>query len=177
MKLISMLLLSTLPIAAQADDKQKSLEYFEQATRVFQSPRCLNCHPAGDQPTQGNDMHKHIMNVQRGPDDHGAVGMKCATCHGTENIKNSGVPGAEKWALAPRSMAWQGLTKSELCRLFKDEKKTHMTMAQFITHNAEDKLVRWAWNPGEGREPAPGTQKQFGENVANWIKTGAHCPD
>jgi hypothetical protein len=41
---------------------------------------------------------------------------------------------------------------------------------------AEDHLVGWAWNPGDGRKPAPGTQAQFGALVQAWIDTGAKCP-
>ena len=42
---------------------------------------------------------------------------------------------------------------------------------------AEDSLVGWGWQPGAGREPAPGDQATFGELIAAWIDTGAHCPD
>jgi hypothetical protein len=41
---------------------------------------------------------------------------------------------------------------------------------------ANDDLVAWGWNPGAGREPAPGTQAQLGELVKAWIDAGAHCP-
>jgi hypothetical protein len=160
----------------QQYSKAESIAFFNEAAKVFQHPRCLNCHPAGDQPTQGTDFHLHVMNVQRGKDDHGAVGMRCSTCHGTENNLNSGVPGAPKWALAPRNMAWQGLSKKQLCESLKDPNRTHMTAEEFIKHNAEDELVAWGWKPGPGREPAPGTQKQFGELVAKWIHSGAYCP-
>ncbi len=157
--------------------KEESIRYFQEAAKVFQHPRCMNCHPAGERPTQGMDMHAHLMNVQRGKDDHGLVGMKCAACHQAENNKFSGVPGAPKWALAPKSMGWQGLTQRQLCKALLDPKKNHgMTKEKFIKHNAEDKLVAWGWDPGQGREPVPGTQKEFGENVAKWIETGAHCP-
>ena len=30
--------------------------------------------------------------------------------------------------------------------------------------------------PGGTREPAPGTQEQFGALIAAWIETGAACP-
>jgi len=144
---------------------------------VMQHPRCLNCHPQGDQPTQGTDMHMHVMNVWRGPDNHGAVAMKCAACHGTENNPNSGVPGAPNWGLAPKSMGWVGLNPRELCWTIKDPKKTRKTLEELVRHNGEDKLVAWAWNPGTDREPAPGTQKEFGENTRKWIETGAVCPE
>jgi hypothetical protein len=41
---------------------------------------------------------------------------------------------------------------------------------------AEDGLVGWGWQPGPGRTPAPGSQKELGELVKAWIDTGAHCP-
>jgi hypothetical protein len=36
--------------------------------------------------------------------------------------------------------------------------------------------VGWAWAPGFGRSPAPGTQKEAGALVEAWVKTGAACP-
>jgi len=45
-----------------------------------------------------------------------------------------------------------------------------------IHHIGEDTLVGWAWAPGYGRQPAPGTQKQAGALVEAWVKTGAACP-
>lgn len=162
--------------AAQRASPSRSAELFLEAAKVFRHPRCMNCHPAGDQPTQGNDRHLHQMHVVRGPDDHGAIAMKCSTCHGEANYKYSGVPGAPKWALAPKSMAWAGLSDRELCQALKDRKKTHMNNEQFIAHNAKDPLVGWGWAPGEGREPVPGTQAEFGRIVAEWIATGADCP-
>jgi mono/diheme cytochrome c family protein len=161
----------------EPSQKEESVRLFLEAAKVFQHPRCMNCHPAGNEPTQGMDKHVHIMNVQRGQDDHGNIGMKCSTCHGVENNRFSGVPGAPKWGLAPKSMAWQGLSLHDLCLTLKDPKNIHgMTKEQFIHHNAEDPLVGWGWNPGAGREPVPGTQKQFGETIARWIATGQECP-
>src|SRR4051812_49926544 len=58
---------------------------FETVGAVLQSPRCVNCHPTGDQPTQGDDSHRHFQFVQRGPEGRGAVGLACATCHGKAN--------------------------------------------------------------------------------------------
>jgi hypothetical protein len=154
----------------------KSLAYYEEMTKVILHPRCLNCHPAGNAPTQGMDLHVHQMNVQRGPFDDGNTGLRCATCHQDENNDSSGVPGAPRWKLAPKELAWQGKTKGEICRQLKDPKKTHMTLEELITHNGQDEIVAWGWNPGKGRESVPGTQKQFGELTAQWVATGAECP-
>lgn len=166
------------PLLAAAPDKERSLAAFRASLSVFKHPRCLNCHPSGDRPTQTMEMHPHAMNVQRGADDRGAIGMRCETCHQAANYEYSGVPGAPKWALAPRSMAWQGLSDRELCLALKDPKKNHnMSLEKLVEHNAKDPLVGWAWNPGAGREPAPGTQEEFGQNVATWVEFGAFCPD
>jgi len=32
---------------------------FSEIGKVLTHPRCINCHPAGDRPTQDNDMHPH----------------------------------------------------------------------------------------------------------------------
>ncbi len=45
-----------------------------------------------------------------------------------------------------------------------------------VEHMAEDSLVGWAWTPGAGRQPAPGTWESFGELIRAWAKTGAACP-
>jgi hypothetical protein len=39
-----------------------------------------------------------------------------------------------------------------------------------------DSLVGWAWPPGKGRTPAPGTQAEFGALMRAWADSGAHCP-
>jgi hypothetical protein len=102
--------------------------------------------------------------------------MKCATCHGDSNNLNSGVPGAPGWALAPHSMAWVGKSKREICLAIKDLNKSHMPLAALSIHNGQNQLVGWAWHPGANREPAPGTQAEFGENTKKWVETGAVCP-
>jgi hypothetical protein len=43
-------------------------------------------------------------------------------------------------------------------------------------HLAHDNLVAWGWQPGEGRDPAPGSQALLGELIQAWIDTGAYCP-
>ncbi len=46
-----------------------------------------------------------------------------------------------------------------------------------VHHIGDDTLVGWAWAPGYGRQPAPGTQKIAGALVEAWVKTGAACPN
>jgi hypothetical protein len=145
--------------------------------RSTEHPRCLNCHPAGDRPTQGMDAHPHLPLVVRGADGHGAIGMRCTNCHGPANYDPARVPGHELWHLAPIEMAWQGKTLGEICEQIKDPKQNGgKTLEDLVHHMGEDSLVGWGWNPGAGREPAPGTQKELGNLVEAWVNSGAACP-
>src|SRR5256885_537581 len=53
---------------------------FLAAYPVLMHARCMNCHPAGNAPLQGDDSHPHLMNVQRGADGKGKFALKCANC-------------------------------------------------------------------------------------------------
>ena len=57
-----------------------------QVYKVLMSPRCMNCHPAGDAPLQGDDSHVHTMNVERGKDGKGVYAAKCSNCHQPANV-------------------------------------------------------------------------------------------
>ncbi|GFE64204.1 Isoquinoline 1-oxidoreductase subunit [Litoreibacter roseus] len=164
-----------------AEGDERAAAIFEEMTKVFVHPRCLNCHPVDNSPRQGEQLAMHQPPVVRGEDDFGAVGMRCSTCHGAENVSYSGeagsVPGHEPWHLAPVSMGWIGKTSGEICEQVKDpDRNGNRTLAELHEHNAEDGLVGWAWEPGEGREPAPGSQALFGELTQAWIDNGAACP-
>jgi hypothetical protein len=74
-------------------------------------------------------------------------------------------------------MAWQGKTLDEICHQLKDpERNGGRSLALLHDHAAHDDLVAWGWHPGDGRDPAPGTQELFGRLVQAWINTGAECP-
>jgi hypothetical protein len=156
---------------------ERSREMFIEAGRVLRHSRCLNCHPDGERPTQGDDRHPHSPLVVRGTDDNGATALRCATCHQAANFAPSGVPGHPLWHMAPLAMAWQGKSLRQICELIKDPARNGgRTLGQIHEHLAHDSLVGWAWLPGGEREPAPGTQEEFGALIAGWIETGAACP-
>ena len=160
-----------------ADQKGRSQALFVEAGKVIMSPRCQNCHPNGDRPTQGDDMHLHLPMVVRGPENMGATALRCMTCHQAANFEPAGVPGNPKWHLAPLSMAWQGKTLGQICEQIKDPRRNGgKSMAQIEEHMGHDDLVGWAWNPGGKRVPAAGTQEQFGKLIDAWVATGAACP-
>lgn len=159
------------------DGEARAAALFEEAGKVIASPRCMNCHPAGDRPTQTDSMRPHQPLVVRGEADHGAAGLTCNTCHHDANFDAAGVPGNPKWAVAPIEMAWQGKSLGQICTQIKDRSRNGgKDMAALVHHMAEDDLVGWGWHPGAGRKPAPGTQKQFGELIKAWVEAGASCP-
>jgi hypothetical protein len=159
------------------DTDERSQALFGEAAKVITHPRCVNCHPAGDRPLQGEDGHPHVPLVVRGPTGHGATGMGCTNCHGPANYDPAGVPGHPLWHVAPIEMAWEGKSLREICEQIKDPKRNGgKTMEELVHHMAEDSLVGWGWAPGAGREPAPGTQKEFGALIKAWAESGAACP-
>lgn len=163
--------------AAITDRDERSRALFMEASRVLMHPRCLNCHPDGDTPAQGDTMIRHEPPVLRGPVDNGIVGLECTSCHQDKNLELARVPGAEKWHLAPRVMAWINRTPSGICEQVKDRNRNGgKSLAEIVDHSAHDKLVAWGWDPGSGRTPAPGTQAKFGALVAAWAESGAACP-
>jgi hypothetical protein len=79
--------------------------------------------------------------------------------------------------MAPIEMAWQGRSAGEICRQLKDtDRNGGRSLALLQEHVANDDLVAWGWQPGEGRDPAPGTQRLLGALVQAWIDTGSECP-
>ncbi len=159
------------------DPARRSVALFEEAGKVLTHPRCVNCHPRGDSPLQTDLSRPHQPLVVRGPDGMGATGMQCGTCHHSANFDPARVPGDPQWHLAPREMAWEGKTLAEICQQIKDPARNGgKDLAAIVHHSAEDHLVGWGWNPGPGRTPAPGTQKEFGALIKAWVDTGAHCP-
>lgn len=167
-----------------ADTSARAVALFQEAGKVIQHPRCVNCHPAGNNPLQGMDMQVHQPPVSRGDGNIGVPGMMCGTCHGAENVPVVGqaetlksIPGHPLWHLAPIEMAWEGKTLGQICAQIKDpERNGGKTMDELVEHMAEDSLVGWGWQPGAGREPAPGTQAVFGDLIRKWAEDGATCP-
>jgi hypothetical protein len=171
--------------AGISDPQARSRMLFTEAAKVIMNPRCMNCHPASDRPTQGNDMHPHSPAATRGADGGGVPGNTCGACHMDRNVpifagqqtSFQSLPGHSRWGLAPIEMAWEGKSIGEICRQIKDPRRNGgRDLALLHEHLAHDDLVGWAWKPGPGRDPAPGTQQQLGELVQAWIDSGAECP-
>jgi hypothetical protein len=163
-----------------APDAAASAKAFLEVHKVFTSPRCQNCHPAGDAPLQGDDSHVHLQNVKRGKDGHGVTAMRCETCHQTSNLAGDHMPpGNPKWSLPSpeHKMVFVGRTPAELCRQLKDPKQTGgRSLQQLLEHVADDELVAWGWNPGDGRALPPLSRSDTVAQMKIWIDGGAACP-
>jgi hypothetical protein len=158
-------------------DKQKSLEAFQKIITVLKSPRCINCHPTGDVPRQGDIQRLHPFGVTRGEADHGGKVQKCASCHHSENMEFANVPGAPHWGLAPKSMGWFGLSDLEIGKKLTDKKSNGGRTAQdLVTHMSSDSLVLWAWKPGKGRSKPPIELEEWKKVLIDWIENGAEVP-
>jgi hypothetical protein len=163
--------------AGIADRAERSRALFLEASQVLLHPRCLNCHPDGDAPAQGDTGQLHDPPVLRGPDDKGVPGLECTSCHQDKNLELARVPGVPNWHLAPRSMAWVRRSPGAICEQVKDPARNGgKSLAEIVDHAAHDPLVAWGWAPGAGRTLAPGSQARFGALFAAWADSGAACP-
>jgi hypothetical protein len=160
-------------------DSIESVKAFMTAYDVLMSPRCMNCHPSGDVPLQGDDSHLHTMLPQRGNDGKGIYAMKCSNCHQPENTEGlNSPPGNPDWHLPPANMkmVFQGKSAAQLARQLVNPKTNgNKTLKQLIDH-ADDGLVKAGWNPGEGRITPPMSHEAFKKAWVTWIEKGAFAP-
>jgi hypothetical protein len=153
---------------------------FIDVAKVLQSPRCRNCHPAGDRPLQGDAGQLHRMNISR---HSAAAGLPCTACHQSRNADALGLvagpPGAPHWGLPPAAtpMVFEGLSARALCAQLVDPEKTNgRDLPALLSHMIEDSLVLWAWNPGGGRTVPPMTHAAFVAAFRTWVASGGACP-
>ena len=160
-------------------DSASSVSAFMKVYDVLMSPRCMNCHPAGDIPLQGDDSHLHTMSPKRGKDGKGIYAMKCSNCHQPTNVPGIGTPpGNPKWALPPADMkmVFEGRSPRQLALQLMDYKRNgHKDKAKLIEH-ARDTLVKAGWNMGEGRKAPPISYDEFVAVWDEWINKGGVAP-
>lgn len=160
-------------------DRLASVKAFMDVYKVLMSPRCMNCHPAGDVPLQGDDSHLHTMLPRRGKDGKGIYAMKCSNCHQPTSMAGlHKPPGHPDWHLPPATMkmVFQGKTPEQLARQIVNPKTNgNKTLKQLIAH-ADDGLVRIGWNMGEGRTVPPLSYAEFKKAWITWIEKGAYAP-
>ncbi len=154
---------------------------FLEAYKVFMHPRCMNCHPAGDRPLQGDDSHVHTQNVQRGLFGRGLYALRCTCCHQDANLPGENMPpGNPMWRLpsSDTRMVFEGKTPHQLALQLKDPKQNGgRTLKQILEHVTDDRLVLWGWDPGDGRTKPPISHDQFDQKMREWIDGGAAAPE
>jgi hypothetical protein len=149
--------------------------------KVLMHPRCMNCHPSGDAPLQGDDSHAHVQNVKRGEDGKGKYALKCTNCHQDTNLPGENMPpGNPIWQLPKKDMplVFQGKSPRELADQLKDPKRNGgKTLEQLLEHVTHDKLVLWGWEPGDGRTKPPLSHAEFAKRFREWLEKGAATPE
>ena len=165
--------------ARSASDRMASENAFIQVYKVLMSPRCMNCHPSGDIPLNGDDNHLHPQGVKRGVDGKGLYALKCSNCHQTQNTPGLNMPpGAEDWHLpsADMKLVFQGKTAHELALQLKDTKQNGGKSPHDLIEHMKTDLVKWGWKPGEGRTTPPLSYTEFYNKFKEWIDKGAVVP-
>jgi hypothetical protein len=51
------------------------------------------------------------------------------------------------------------------------------TLEQLVEHVTQDKLVRWGWEPGDGRTKPPLSHEEFAQKFHEWVEKGAASPE
>ncbi len=153
---------------------------FVEVASVLQSPRCQNCHPAGDAPLQGDRGAPHAQNITRASVE---AGLACGTCHQNRNSEVVGVaggpPGAPRWNLPPKEtpMVFQNRPLGALCEQLKDpERNGHKDFDALLEHVGHDPLVLWGWQPGGKRTVPPIDHATFVSAFRTWAASGGACP-
>ena len=169
-------------IAAESENAKNaaSRAAFLEVYKVLMSPRCMNCHPNGDRPLQGEDSHVHTMNVKRGDTGKGKYALKCSNCHQDKNLAGLNMPpGNPNWHLPPAKtrMVFQGKSPHDLALQLVDPKQNGGKSMEQLLEHASDDLVMWGWNPGDGRAKPPLSHEEFAKQWRIWIDNGAAAPE
>jgi mono/diheme cytochrome c family protein len=160
-------------------DSVESVKAFKQVYSVLMSPRCVNCHPSGDVPLQGDQSQLHTMSPKRGADGKGVYAMKCSNCHQPTNTPGIHTPpGNPNWHLPPANMKmiFQGRTPNQLAKQLTDPARNGHKNKELLIKHADDELVVAGWNPGEGRTLPPMSHAEFKKAWLTWLNKGAYAP-
>jgi hypothetical protein len=75
-------------------------------------------------------------------------------------------------------MVFVGRSPAALCRQIKDPKHNGgRSLEKLLEHVANDDLVGWGWDPGDGRTLPPLSRSDTVAQMKIWIEGGAACPE
>ena len=175
-------------IAPPAEGSVSRADGLEAWTRVYDvtsHPRCSNCHvganniPMWSGPSYGN-ARPHGMNINAGDSRIGAEYLQCSACHayreGVNDVPHAAPQVAMNWQLPPVEAEWFGKTSDEICNQLRDpERNGGRDFNDIASHLEHDLILHWAWNPGEGREPAPYSLQEHVNDILAWGVAGYPC--
>lgn len=196
-RLLQAAALTLFPVAVPAADditmvppaaasKAEGLDAWSRIYEVTSHPRCSNCHTGpSDRPMwsgahYGVKARPHGMNIRAGASRIGAETLPCATCHGLQNGDAPHSPPGTPvgWMLAPVEADWFGQSSKTICEQVRDPARNGgRTVNEVAQHLGHDLILRWAWSPGPGREPAPYSLQEHIDDLLVWGVAGAPCPE
>jgi len=169
--------------------REQGLEAWERIHAVVSHPRCANCHtddrnlPRWSGPEFAKTM-PHGMNIQAGESRIGAETLPCQTCHATSirpNLTPHAAPHAGlEWQLAPVEFLWVGVAGPDICEQIRDPERNGGRdgegLVEHILHDASVRgFITWGFDPGAGREPAPGGLQAHLDDTLEWVAAGMPC--
>ncbi len=164
---------------------EQALHAFEHLHRVALHTRCTNCHSQTETPLQGEVSIPHSFLVSRKIK---TLGYACNSCHASQGENFSPLPPrAAHWDMPAREKSLhKGMSAADLCELWKDPQKNFFetggrvgegrSLEDLLEHIQTDALVKWSFDPGFGRVPAPEGHTKFVAKFTEWIDGGAPCP-
>lgn len=168
----------------------EALDAWERIHAVASHPRCANCHtdeanvPMWSGPSYG-ETRPHGMHINAGDSRTGAETLPCGTCHierkGVNEVPHAAPHTGHVWQLAPVAFLWFGQTSEFICEQMRDPARNGgrdgAGLVEHILHDAElEAFITWGFDPGGGREPAPGTMQEHLDDMIVWTAGGMPCP-
>ncbi len=173
---------------------EAGLAAFKRIYEVTSHPRCSNCHVGADNipmwsgPSYG-ETRNHGMNIHAGESRIGAETILCSACHttlvegraGANDVPHAAPRVALAWQLAPVEFAWFGKSAAEICAQLSDPERNggrdFLALARHLAEDAgHDGFVKWGWEPGGGRQPAPYSLQEHIDDIFAWGAAGQPCP-
>lgn len=183
--LAALLAVGSLPAVAFAQDADAGAAAWARIYDVASHPRCTNCHvgasgrPAWDGLGYGEE-RLHGMNIVSGDSRIGAESIPCRACHigaaGPNDVPHAAPQLDDAWRLPPVELAWRGKSSAEVCVQLRDpETNDGFDLAGLVDHVRTSAFVSYGFDPGAGRNPAPGSTETLAQDLQSWAAAGMPC--